>query len=210
LRFAWTAVSGELLALRLLPVSVKLRTVAIAVSALALLATAACGGGGGTSGNAAGGAGSAQKQAPAPTLPAAATKNTTEGAEAFTRYFFASINHAFATGRTDGLVKATAPTCEICRATIGDVSYAFARGQIRGGELTIQKIGAPNKVGPYTNRLVTYSEAKYEEVGHDGKVLYSVPAKKGFQLVVKLVWTGTGWQVAQMNRHGKAPSSPAR
>jgi Family of unknown function (DUF6318) len=188
---------------------VNRHTVAILLSALGLLATAGCGGGDGNAPAGSGGSSgsAAQKALPAPELPEAAKKNTPKGAEAFTRYFFASINHAFATGRTDGLLQATAPTCEICRATIGDVHYAYARGQIRGGQLSIQKMGPAKKVGPYTNRVVTYSEAKYEEIGRDGKLLYSVPAKEGFQLVVKLVWTGTGWQVAQLSRHGKAPKS---
>jgi Family of unknown function (DUF6318) len=180
---------------------VKLRTVAVVLSALGLVALAGCGGGDTP-------AGSAQKkqaQLAAPVLPEAARKNTAEGAAAFTKYFFDTINHAFTSGSIDGLIRATAPTCEICRATIGDVNYAYARGQIRGGQLRVEKIGPPKVVGPYTNRLVTYSETKYEEVGHDGKVLYALPAKQGFQLVVKLAWTGTGWQVAQMNRHGKAP-----
>jgi uncharacterized protein DUF6318 len=176
-------------------VSKKLRIVAVLLSAVGALALAGCGEAGSSSG----------KSLPAPVLPEAAKKNTAEGAEAFTRYFFDSINHAFASGRTDGLIQASAPTCEICRATIGDVNYAFARGQIRGGELKIDKIGKPKTVGPYSNRVVTYSEAKYEEVGPDGKVLYAVPAKQGYQLVVKLTWTGTGWQMAQMNRFGKAP-----
>jgi len=137
-------------------------------------------------------------------VPDAAKKQTPAGEEAFTRHFFATVNHAFASGKTDALVPLSAPTCQICRATIGDISYAFARGQIRGGDVTIQKIGPVKKADGFSNRLVTYSEEKYEEVDGAGKVLYAQPAKKGYQMVVKLTWTGSGWQVAQLNRHGRA------
>jgi len=179
----------------LLPVSVKLRTVAASLSVVGVLAVAGCGGGDTPF---------AQVQkATAPAIPEEAKKNTPQGGAAFTTYFFASVNHAFASGRTDDLVRLSAPTCEMCRGTIGDVSYAFARGRIRGGEVTVQKIGSPKKAGEFTNRLVTYSEAKYEEVDPDGKVVYTVPAKQRYQLVVKLAWTGTGWQVAQLARSGK-------
>jgi uncharacterized protein DUF6318 len=176
-------------------VNVKLRTVVALVFVLGVLATAGCGGGGTP--------GAQAQQAAAPVLPDAAKKKTPKGGAAFTKYFFASINHAFASGRTDHLVRLSAPTCEMCRGTIGDVSYAFARGRIRGGEVSVEKIGSPTDVGEFTNRLVTYSEAKYEEIDRDGKVAYAVAAKNGYQLVVKLAWSGTGWQVAQLTRHGK-------
>jgi len=189
--------------LSLLPVSVKLRTVAALMSVPALFATAGCGlsdqpgkAGNGEAGQAA--------AAAAPVLPDEAKKRTPAGEESFARYFFATVNHAFASGKTDALVPLSAPTCQICRATIGDISYAFARGQIRGGDVTIQKIGPAKKADGFSNRLVTYSEETYEEVDGAGKVLYAQPAKKGYQMVVKLTWTGSGWQVAQLNRHGRA------
>jgi hypothetical protein len=187
-------------ALSLLFVSVMLRTVAALLSVLGVLATAGCGGDDplGTTGKSAAG--------PAPALPEQATKKTPAGEVAFTKYFFETVNHAFASGRTDTLVKLSAPTCQICRSTIGDVNYAFGRGQIRGGEVRVEKIGPARTVGELRNRLVTYSEARYEEVDGKGKVLFAMPAKRDFQMVIKLTWTGTGWQVAQLNRHGKAAS----
>jgi hypothetical protein len=176
-------------------VYVKIRTVVTLLSAASVLALAGCGGDTPAA---------PAPKAAAPALPEAAKQHTAEGGAAFTRHFFASLNQAFASGRTDDLIRLSAPTCEMCRATIGDVNYAFARGRIRGGEVKIKKIGAAKTVGPFSNRVVTYSEAKYEELDSSGKVVYALPAKDGYQLVVKLAWTGAGWQVAQIARPAKA------
>jgi hypothetical protein len=177
---------------------------ALAVAVLGCMALAGCGGGSspsapnGTAANSAVGGGTTDGSVPQ--LSALAKEQTDAGEEAFTRYFFQVVNHAFQTGQTAPLINATAPTCQICRATIGDISYAFARGRIRGGELTVQKVSPhKGKDGVY-NRVVTYSETKYEEVDARGKVMQSLPAKKSYQLLVKLVWAGSGWQVAQLSR----------
>lgn len=181
--------------------SVKLRTVSAFLSALGLVALAGCGGDNAADAKA---RKAAQNPAATPGLPDEAKKQTPEGEVAFTKHYFRAINDAFATGKTDALVHMSAPTCEICRATIGDINYAYARGQIRGGELRVQKIGPAEDVGAFSNRLVTYSEAKYEEVDGDGAVLYAAPAKSDYRMMIKLTWTGTGWQVAQLKRHGTA------
>jgi len=136
-----------------------------------------------------------------PPAPSAAVKqHTTAGGVAFTKHYFSVANYAFGTGRTEELVKLTAPTCEICRAIVGDVSYAYQRGKIRGGQITIKEVGFPHARGVIANQLVTYSVTPYEELGKTGKVLHHQPAKSAAKIIVKLEWLDGAWRVGQLGR----------
>ncbi|MGH2603290.1 MAG: DUF6318 family protein [Dehalococcoidia bacterium] len=177
--------------------TVKLRSVATVLSITALFAVAGCGGADSTDHQQ---AAVAAPKVELPKLPDAAEKESTAGGIAFTKHYFAVVNYAFRTGRTEELAKLTAPTCEICRATIGDVVYAYQRGTIRGGDITIKEVQLPDQKGVITNQQMTYDVAKYEEIGSSGKVLHSVTPKQGSGLVVKLTWVDGGWRVGQLRR----------
>lgn len=51
---------------------------------------------------------------PEPNLPAVATENTEEGAEATLKYFWEAVDHARLTGDTDPLAQVSHESCEFC------------------------------------------------------------------------------------------------
>lgn len=170
-----------------MPTSFALR--AAALSAAALLALSGCGGddddplGGPESTPAGGGIGGA-----AATIPDVATKNTDPGAEAFARYYFEEVlNKAFSSGNIATLIKYSSPQCIICRATVGDIASAWARGKGEGGQFTLSSVDA-KKGGDITNVELKLSKTRYVEVDRDGKNVFSTPAQNNLSFLVQLQW----------------------
>ncbi len=172
---------------------------AAALSAAALLALSACGGGdddplgGPQSSPAAGGIGGTA------TIPDAATKNTDAGAEAFTKYFFEQVlSNAYGTGNISAFIKYSSPQCIICRATVGDIASAWARGKSEGGQTTLTELDV-NKASNLTNVEFKLSKTRYVEL-RDGKNVFSTPAQNGLEFLVQLQWDGDAktWLVREI------------
>lgn len=184
--------------------SMSLGLRAAALTAAALLALTACGGDdddplgddgpGGTPGGSGIGGGTA-------TIPDAATKNTDAGAEAFAKYYFESvINGAYTTGTISSLIKYSHPLCIVCRATVGDISSAWARGKVDGGQTSVT-IGDATKANEnLTNVELKYSKTRYVELDGSGKNVFSSPAQNGLDIVLQLQWNSDQkiWQVREI------------
>lgn len=172
---------------------------AAALSAAALLALAACGGDdddplGGPENTPAGGS-----IGGATTIPDAATKNTDAGAEAFTKYYFESVlNNAYSTGNIATLIKYSDPQCIICRATVGDIASAWARGKSEGGQVTLSSLDV-SKASNLTNVELKLSKTRYVELV-DGKNVFSTPAQNALSFLVQLEWDSDdkSWQVREI------------
>ena len=174
---------------------------AAALSAAALLVLSACGGddddplGGPESSPASGGIGGAA------TIPDAATKNTDAGAEAFTKYYMESLlNNAYTTGNISTLVKYSHPLCIVCRASIGDIATAWARGKVQGGQVSISGADATKASNTLTNVKFKYSKTRYVEVNGEGETVFSTPAQNNLDITLQLAWDSDEkmWQVREI------------
>ncbi|MBA3745601.1 DUF6318 family protein [Sporichthya sp.] len=188
---------------------------AAALSAAALLALSACGGGdkddplGGPENTPAGGGigGSV-------TIPDAATKLTDAGSEAFAKYYMESVlNNSYSTGNISTLIKYSHPQCIVCRATVGDIASAWARGKVDGGQVSISDLKASKANDNLYNVEFKYSKTRYVEVDGSGKTLFSSPAQNGLNILLQLQWNADAkaWQareiVNQALRGGKAATA---
>ncbi|WP_019874920.1 DUF6318 family protein [Sporichthya polymorpha] len=188
---------------------------AAALSAAAVLALTACGGddsdplGGPASSPAAGGIGGVA------TIPDAATKNTDAGAEAFAKYYFEEVlNKAYSSGNISTLIKYTHPQCIICRATVGDISTAWARGKSDGGQVTVSSVDA-SKAQNVTNVELKLAKTRYVELDRDGKNVFSTPAQNNLSFLVQLQWSNAekSWVVREivppaLRKGGSASPTP--
>ncbi|HUR73044.1 MAG TPA: DUF6318 family protein [Sporichthya sp.] len=176
---------------------------AAALSAAALLALSACGGGGddplankpaGTPAAGGGIGGTA-------TIPDAATKLTDAGAEAFAKYYFESVlNGAYSTGNISALVKYSHPLCIVCRATVGDIATAWARGKVDGGQVTVTGLDATKANDNLYNVKFKYSKTRYVEVDSSGKNVFSTPAQSNLDITLQLQWDADQkmWQAREI------------
>jgi hypothetical protein len=194
--------------------SVALR--AAALSAAALLALSACGGGDKDDPLADKPADSSTGIGGGATIPDAATKLTEAGAEAFSKYYMESLlNNAYTTGNIGTLVKYSHPLCIVCRASIGDIATAWARGKVDGGQVTITGLKASKANDNLYNVAFKYSKTRYIEVDGSGKNVFSTPAQNNLDITLQLQWNSADkmWQVREIvtrQLQGKtATASPA-
>jgi hypothetical protein len=182
---------------------VKRLLAAVTVSAAAVLSLAACGGGDDPLEPA---AKNEESSTPTPTkaadvaleVPEAARAKTTEGAIEFTKFYFAQVNEAFATGEYLPLVKITSSSCIVCRQTIGDIAFAWARGSIKGGAFTLKDVTSVKESGDLHSLSFSYDEEAYSELDHKGSTVWEAEAKKGLPTVVQIKWVDGAWQMAQL------------
>lgn len=175
---------------------------AAALSAAALLALSACGGGDkddplGGPANTPGGSGIGGTA----TIPDGATKLTDDGAQAFAKYYFESVlNNAYSTGNIASLIKYSHPQCIVCRATVGDIASAWARGKVDGGQVTISEVKATKANDNLYNVEFKYSKTRYVEVDGSGKTLFSSPAQNGLDILLQLQWSPDAkqWQAREI------------
>lgn len=92
--------------------------------------------------------------APAPPeLPAAATKKTAAGAEAFVKYYWAVVDYSQANGTTELLASLDTPECNLCRTGLEHLEKVFAAGGLF-------KVGA-TRVVAVADGVATRNETQY-------------------------------------------------
>ena len=138
-------------------------------------------------------------QAPVPPeLPQAATQQTPEGAAAFARWWFDTLNYATATGDTETLVAAFQPECVTCTGFTNRITEAYsAGGLIDGGLLTVEVEPAPlvqDGVSTMVVRAVAGSGLVIDASGETTTVLNA----ETVNLVIAVSWTGDRWIVGDL------------
>lgn len=126
-----------------------------------------------------------------PTVPEAAREQSEEGAVAFTEHFFEALNDAYASGETDDLAKLSDPACIICRQTVGDIAFAYARGEVEGGAVEVSDVTdvTPEAAAEGLRSLtLKYSAEAYREVSSSGDQMFDSPAKNDIDFVAQVQW----------------------
>lgn len=131
-------------------------------------------------------------------IPEPARAQTAEGGVEFTKFYFEQVNKAFATGDYHPLVKLTSSSCIVCRQTIGDIAFAWARGSIEGGAFTLKDVKSVKQAGDLHSVSFTYDEEAYTELDHTGGTVWEADAKEDLPTVVQIKWVDGGWQMSQL------------
>ena len=180
-------------------VSAKLRIAAVSVSVTALFALAGCGGSDPLEPT-------AKAETPVPKkaadvsvdVPEAAKAHSAAGGVEFTKFYFDQVNASFASGEYLPLVKLTSSSCIVCRQTIGDIAFAWARGSIQGGKFTLKDVKSVKETEDLNSLSFAYDEDAYTELDAKGGTVWKAEAKKDLPTVVQVKWIGDGWQMSQL------------
>jgi hypothetical protein len=85
---------------------------------------------------------------PVPVKPALADKNSKEGLEAFTKYWFLTLSYAYETGDSRLMESASGPNCRFCNGLRDNVKNAWrGKNWIVGGKIQTPSVSAKFKAG---------------------------------------------------------------
>ncbi|WP_157103201.1 DUF6318 family protein [Neomicrococcus aestuarii] len=137
------------------------------------------------------------KNIPEPVMPAAAKKNTAEGLEAFTRYWFDVANYSQKTSDTKQMMDLCVEDSEFCEARkkLAD-QFRERDAWPVGGEATIGKFYTQMKVNRsgYTNAILEIRESGRKIYDSDGLISSGTlkPSKAGLHSYS--VWENGKWK----------------
>ncbi|MDP9695264.1 UNVERIFIED_ORG: hypothetical protein J2X79_002841 [Arthrobacter globiformis] len=136
-----------------------------------------------------------------PIKPALADKNTKEGLEAFTKYWFSLLNYGYETGDLTSWSALTANSCAFCSnlKTSVSVGYRDGRWQV-GGQLTtpsVQSKFKPNSTSQQVVVQVIQEVTQYYKA--DKSVGRSPAAGSNTASVVIAAYSGGRWAVADLH-----------
>jgi hypothetical protein len=138
---------------------------------------------------------------PVPVKPAVADKNTKEGLEAFTKYWFALLNYGYETGDLTSWSELTANACVFCSNVKTSVSVGYRDGRWQvGGRLKTPSIRSsfkPNSASQQVVVQVIQEVTKYYKA--DKTVGRSPEPGTNTAVVVIAVHAKGKWAVSDMH-----------
>lgn len=138
---------------------------------------------------------------PVPVKPALADKNTKEGLEAFTKYWYALLNYGFETGDLSSWVKLTSSSCEFCSLLKKSIAVGYKEGRWQaGGRLSIPSIEANFKSGAVSQQVVVQViQEKTQFYKADKSVGRNPAAESNTASVVIATYSDSRWIVADLH-----------
>lgn len=138
----------------------------------------------------------------APTLPAAAMTNDAAGAEAFVRYWFDTLNYAYATGDTSLVNAASTAECANCKGLMGKIvdAYEFG-GRVTGAQVQVQEVvaPAPDSTGAVLVSTV-YDQDEGSVVTDTGTVSERIPQESRVSFAAILQRQAGQWRMFELAR----------
>jgi hypothetical protein len=138
---------------------------------------------------------------PVPVKPAVADKNTKEGLEAFTKYWFALLNYGFETGDLSAWEKLTSGSCEFCNILKKSVAVGYKEGRWQaGGRLSTPSVEPSFKSRAASQQVVVQviqEETQYYKA--DKSVGRSPAPGSNTASVVIAKYSGGHWAVSDLH-----------
>jgi hypothetical protein len=135
-----------------------------------------------------------------PVMPAAATRHTPAGAQAFARFFIRTIDWGYATTSSAYMRHYYQPTCTECRNVRAFLDNAARDGQhYVGARILRVAAGRARHVGGGQLQVVLTIDVNSEElVSSSGHFVSGDAAHLGFHEQVGVRWHDRSWAVARL------------
>lgn len=134
-----------------------------------------------------------------PALPPEATQGTLDGAVAFTRHYFDTLNYAFATGDVEAEAQLRAAECVACESARRDTVAAYeAGGRLEGAGVTITEVvPTPGDIDLGVELRVVAASQSGRALNARGEVVKEYSAGEPFLVLVFVTWDGAAWTMAE-------------
>jgi hypothetical protein len=129
-------------------------------------------------------------------LPSAARQATPQGAEAFARYYYATLSRAFSTGETTALRTLATSGCQTCARFANSIDASTRSGQrFAGGQITVRAAAAVKRDASLSDVTLRYDSAPLRLLSADGAELRQRAAQLGVTVEMQLRAGRNGWLV---------------
>ncbi|WP_461174935.1 DUF6318 family protein [Arthrobacter sp. Z1-9] len=136
---------------------------------------------------------------PVPVLPEVAKTETKEGLEAFIRYWYATLNYAFETGKTEKLVEISGPGCVFCHGLKDGVTEAWGEGRwVSGGKIETPAISVVFEPGVEPHAVVQVLQQEIEIRESDGSLFQAPTAATNTGSRAAATFGSTGWVMTDL------------
>ena len=135
-----------------------------------------------------------------PTVPAAAKAQTTDGAIAFTKYFFDLVNTSWTKPESGRLPALFTPTCSSCQNFENNAAkYVRENTRYNKTPLEILEVSShgPAVEGPKQTVDAVVHQVAASVVDASGKSVSQAEERRGI-FVSDLVWQGDGWKLTSI------------
>lgn len=137
---------------------------------------------------------------PVPVLPEVAKTETKEGAEAFTKHWFAVLSYAYETGDTASLSALSGADCVFCKGLVDNIQTAWSEGKwISGGRIETPAVTADAPTsGP---ARITLQVLQQELIIHnpDGSQYQEPTAATNSGSQAMATFGGGGWTITKLS-----------
>ena len=120
---------------------------------------------------------------------------TPQGAAAFARFWFATLNAAAKSGETTQLQTRSTTDCRSCSSFVDSIQMIYKKGRIEGGVFSVVLAEAPGFSAsvPQVRVDVIYDVSPTRIVDGTGKITKQVPARKRVNVTGTLVRKDQSW-----------------
>ncbi|MFF2317648.1 DUF6318 family protein [Arthrobacter sp. NPDC058097] len=138
---------------------------------------------------------------PVPVKPALADKNTKEGLEAFTKYWYALLNYGFETGDSSSWQKLTSGSCEFCNILKKSLAVGYKEGRWQaGGRLSTPSVEPDFEAGAASQQVVVQVIQEATQYYKADKSVGRSPAPgSNTASVVVATYSGGRWAVSDLH-----------
>lgn len=137
---------------------------------------------------------------PVPVKPALADKNSKEGLEAFSKYWFQTLSYAYETGDTALMESMSGPNCRFCNSLRDNINNAWqGKNWIAGGKIQTPSVRAKFSPGGKSQQATVQVIQQEISIYKAAGVLSQAATKAsntGSQAVA--TFDSTGWVIADL------------
>lgn len=135
-----------------------------------------------------------------PVMPTEATKRTTAGAEAFSRFFIKTIDWGYATTNSKYMRHYFESSCTLCVKISSDIDATAAAGHhYLGDRLHILDVKRSAGAKPFSTAVVMNVDA-FTSVDRTGDIKQAQPPVAALTLRCTPTWTTAGWKISTVVR----------
>ena len=145
-----------------------------------------------------------------PVLPAAAKVNTTQGAAAFVKYYFESLDYGTRSGDSATILSASDPSCGFCKRRVNQVQKLKNLEHKFVDQMDMITIHRSLRINSHVVLVHSYHQVFLNTRHRVAKGSIQMDTSPKYTAEVALIWERGKWQVADVRNHWETAEAVRR